>query len=126
MSTLIAIATYNEIENLPQLVPRVLRVAPDVDLLVVDDNSPDGTGRWVDQQRLQEPRLRCLHRPGKQGLGTATVAIVVSDRPCFAIEPMVALINCSRRCSLGAVRRLPLVFFTFWFTGLPARASPAK
>jgi dolichol-phosphate mannosyltransferase len=72
--TLIALATYNEIENLPALVEEILRVMPTADLLVVDDNSPDGTGRWCDERAALEPRLRCLHRAGKQGLGSATLA----------------------------------------------------
>ncbi len=73
-STLVAVATYNEIENLPRLVDRILEVAPQADVLVVDDRSPDGTGRWCDERAAGEPRLKCLHRPGKLGLGTAIVA----------------------------------------------------
>ena len=72
--TLVALATYNEIENLPSLVDEILRLLPDADILVVDDNSPDGTGHWCDEQALQEPRLHCVHRPCKQGLGSATLA----------------------------------------------------
>ena len=73
-STLVVIATYNEIENLPRLVEELFRYAPDVDLLVIDDNSPDGTGRWCDEMAATESRLKCLHRPAKLGLGTATLA----------------------------------------------------
>ena len=72
--TLVALATYNEIENLPGLVEEVLRVLPEADIVVVDDNSPDGTGRWCDERAAKEPRLRCLHRPAKLGLGSATLA----------------------------------------------------
>ncbi|MDA1055813.1 MAG: polyprenol monophosphomannose synthase [Planctomycetota bacterium] len=72
--TLVAVATYNEIENLPRLVDEIFQHAPDVDLLVIDDNSPDGTGRWCDEHVQQEPRLACLHRAGKLGLGSATIA----------------------------------------------------
>ena len=72
--TLVITATYNEIENLPALVDELFRHAPDVDLLVIDDNSPDGTGRWCNERAAVEPRLRCLHRSGKLGLGTAIVA----------------------------------------------------
>lgn len=72
--TLVTVATYNELANLPQLVEEIFRYAPDVDLLVVDDNSPDGTGRWCDEEAARDPRVRCLHRAGKLGLGTATVA----------------------------------------------------
>jgi dolichol-phosphate mannosyltransferase len=72
--TLVMTATYNEIENLPRLVEEVFHNAPQVDLLVIDDNSPDGTGQWCDRQAAADPRLRCLHRAGKFGLGTAIVA----------------------------------------------------
>ena len=72
--TLITIATYNEIENLPPLVEAIFAVAPQVELLVIDDNSPDGTGRWCDEQATKDARIHCLHRPGKLGLGTATIA----------------------------------------------------
>jgi dolichol-phosphate mannosyltransferase len=71
--TLVALATYNEIENLPALVDEIFRVLPRADILMVDDNSPDGTGRWCDERAKTEPRLRCFHRPGKQGLGSATL-----------------------------------------------------
>ena len=72
--TLVTVATYNEIDNLPLLVEAIFAVAPEVDLLVIDDNSPDGTGRWCDEQAAQDPRVHCLHRAGKLGLGTATIA----------------------------------------------------
>ncbi|MCE5301865.1 MAG: polyprenol monophosphomannose synthase [Planctomycetaceae bacterium] len=72
--TLVTVATYNEMENLPQLVEDIFRFVPNVDLLVIDDHSPDGTGDWVDRKRTEDPRVACLHRPGKLGLGTATVA----------------------------------------------------
>lgn len=73
-SALITIATYNEIDNLPLLIDELERVAPQADILVIDDNSPDGTGEWCDKRLPVDPRLRVLHRPGKLGLGTATVA----------------------------------------------------
>ena len=72
--TVVTIATYNEMENLPQLVEEIHRYAPQVDILVIDDNSPDGTGQWCDERAAEDPRLHCLHRAGKLGLGTATVA----------------------------------------------------
>ncbi len=71
---LVTVATYNEMENLPDLVEHIFQVVPEVDVLVIDDNSPDGTGRWCDQQGAGERRLHCLHREGKLGLGTATIA----------------------------------------------------
>ena len=90
--TLVALATYNEIENLPSLVDEILRVLPDADVLVIDDNSPDGTGRWCDERAASEPRLHCLHRPGKQGLGSATLAGMrwALDRPYDAFITMDA------------------------------------
>lgn len=72
--TLITVATYNEIENLPRLVEEIFAVAPQVEILVIDDNSPDGTGAWCDEKGASDPRVHCLHRPGKLGLGTATIA----------------------------------------------------
>jgi dolichol-phosphate mannosyltransferase len=68
------VATYNELQNLPQLVNEILRELPAADLLVIDDNSPDGTGLWCDERAAQDRRVRCLHRPKKLGLGTATMA----------------------------------------------------
>ncbi len=73
-ATLITLATYNEIENLPLLVDAIFEMAPKVDLLVIDDNSPDGTGRWCDERATRDPRVHCLHRAGKLGLGSATIA----------------------------------------------------
>lgn len=72
--TLVTVATYNEMENLPRLVEAILQAVPEADVLVVDDNSPDGTGQWCDRKAAEDPRLRCLHREGKLGLGTATAA----------------------------------------------------
>lgn len=71
---LISLATYNERGNLPILTKEIFETAPDVDILVVDDNSPDGTGDWVAEQIKTESRLKLLRRAGKQGLGTATIA----------------------------------------------------
>jgi dolichol-phosphate mannosyltransferase len=79
---LVAIATYNEIENLPQLVEEIFRYARDVDILVVDDNSPDGTGRWCDHASAQDQRIGCLHRPSKLGLGTAMVRAIEHAIDC--------------------------------------------
>jgi dolichol-phosphate mannosyltransferase len=72
--TLVTVATYNELENLPSLVEEIFHYAPAADILVIDDNSPDGTGAWCDRKAAEAPRLHCLHRPGKLGLGTATIA----------------------------------------------------
>jgi dolichol-phosphate mannosyltransferase len=67
-------ATYNEIENLPRLVDEVFAFVPDVHLLVVDDNSPDGTGVWCDRRTADDRRVHVVHRAGKLGLGTAMIA----------------------------------------------------
>jgi len=72
-STLVVIATYNEIGNLPRLTDEIFHHAPDVDILVVDDNSPDGTGGWCDERAATDQRIRVIHRPGKLGLGSATI-----------------------------------------------------
>jgi dolichol-phosphate mannosyltransferase len=72
--TLVTVATYNEIENLPLLAADIFRFAPQADLLVIDDGSPDGTGEWCDAEAAEDPRVHCLHRSGKLGLGTAIIA----------------------------------------------------
>jgi dolichol-phosphate mannosyltransferase len=72
--TLVTVATYNEMENIPLLVEDIFRYLPDADLLVIDDNSPDGTGKWCDQKGTEDARVLCLHRSGKLGLGTAIIA----------------------------------------------------
>ncbi|QDT67650.1 Undecaprenyl-phosphate mannosyltransferase [Planctomycetes bacterium MalM25] len=71
--TLVAIATYNERENLPTLVDAVEAALPEADVLIIDDNSPDGTGRWADERAASDPRLSVIHREGKLGLGSATI-----------------------------------------------------
>ncbi len=71
---LVVIPTYNEAENIPKLVPAVLRQAPDLDILVVDDGSPDGTGQIVKDIMTGNSRVSLIERQGKQGLGTAYVA----------------------------------------------------
>ena len=74
MKALVIVPTYNEAENIRELVPRILDQDPGMEILVVDDNSTDGTGALVDELRQTEPRLHVLHRPKKLGLGTAYVA----------------------------------------------------
>jgi dolichol-phosphate mannosyltransferase len=72
--TLVCVPTYDEIESLPRLLDRLFAARPDVDVLVVDDGSPDGTGEYADDRARDEPRLHVLHRSGKQGLGAAYLA----------------------------------------------------
>jgi dolichol-phosphate mannosyltransferase len=68
---MIVIATYNERENLPTLVERLRQVAPQATLLIIDDNSPDGTGQWAEERGQSDTQVRVVHRSGKQGLGSA-------------------------------------------------------
>ncbi len=70
----VVLPTYNERENLPSIVPAILAAAPQVDVLVVDDNSPDGTGALADALASKDPRVRVLHRARKEGLGRAYLA----------------------------------------------------
>ncbi len=71
---LVCLPTYDERENLEPIVAAILAATPDVDVLVIDDNSPDGTGELADRIAAREPRVHVLHRPGKQGLGKAYLA----------------------------------------------------
>lgn len=71
---LVVIPTYNEAANLPQLIPQVLAQDARLEVLVVDDASPDGTGQLADSLAQREPRVHVLHRSGKLGLGTAYIA----------------------------------------------------
>src|SRR5438445_13013233 len=68
---LVVIPTYNEAPNLANLVPQVLAQDPRLDILIVDDNSPDGSGQLAEALHQKEPRLSVIHREGKLGLGTA-------------------------------------------------------
>jgi dolichol-phosphate mannosyltransferase len=71
---LIIVPTYNESENLPRIVPAILAQDPRLEVLVVDDGSPDGTGRVADALAQESPRVHVMHREGKLGLGTAYIA----------------------------------------------------
>jgi len=71
---LVIIPTYNEATNLPLIVPQVLTQDPRIEVLVVDDNSPDGTGDVVDRMAQSESRIHALHRQAKEGLGRAYLA----------------------------------------------------
>jgi dolichol-phosphate mannosyltransferase len=71
--SLVIIPTYNEAENITRLIPSVLGQAPNIDVLVIDDNSPDGTAGLVRDMIKGDPRIHILDRPKKMGLGTAYV-----------------------------------------------------
>jgi dolichol-phosphate mannosyltransferase len=71
---LVCIPTYNEARNLREIIPQVISQDPRIEVLVIDDHSPDGTGRIADELSRAEPRVHVLHRPAKLGLGTAYLA----------------------------------------------------
>jgi dolichol-phosphate mannosyltransferase len=71
---LVALATYNERDNLAPLLQDIHAAVPAAEVLVIDDSSPDGTGRLAEELAAADPRIHVLHRPGKQGLGTAILA----------------------------------------------------
>ena len=71
---LVIIPTYNERENLPRLVPLVLAQDERIDVLIIDDGSPDGTGQVADELAAESGRVHVMHRSGKLGLGTAYLA----------------------------------------------------
>jgi dolichol-phosphate mannosyltransferase len=72
--TLVIMPTYNERENLPRMAERLLKLPVPVDLLVVDDNSPDGTGKLADELAAKHPEIHVLHRAEKNGLGRAYIS----------------------------------------------------
>jgi dolichol-phosphate mannosyltransferase len=78
---LFSLATYNERDNLAPLVAEIYKTVPSAELLIIDDNSPDGTGRLADELAASQPRLHVLHRPSKLGLGTAILTGM-----CYALE----------------------------------------
>ena len=71
MKCIVVIGTYNEAENIPELLPEILRLGPEYELVVVDDNSPDGTGRLISEMAVNEPRIHLVQRPGKLGYASA-------------------------------------------------------
>lgn len=73
MNVYIVIPTYNEAENLARLVEQILAIHPTFNIIVVDDNSPDGTGEIAETLSRKDPRIHVIHRPYKAGLGTAYV-----------------------------------------------------
>ena len=99
---LVIIPTYNEIDNIKKMIDQVLELNPDLNILVVDDNSPDGTGEYVRQVCEQNERVKLIQREGKLGLGTAYVEgfnymlsngyeIVVQMDADFSHDPAVIL-----------------------------------
>lgn len=78
MAPAVVIPTYNERENIAQLIGELHAVAPQLTVLVVDDNSPDGTGQIVDALAARDARVQGIHRPAKLGLGTAHITGIKS------------------------------------------------
>jgi dolichol-phosphate mannosyltransferase len=74
MKILIIIPTYNELENLPRLLPEVLSKDSNIDVLIIDDNSPDGTAAFIEKEQKNNNRIHLIKRQSKQGLGTAYIA----------------------------------------------------
>jgi len=74
MKILVIIPTYNEKENISTILPLVLKQDQEIEVLVVDDNSPDGTGRLVEELQSSNPRIKLIKREKKSGLGTAYIA----------------------------------------------------
>jgi dolichol-phosphate mannosyltransferase len=128
---LVTLCTYNERENLEPLIAKIREAAPDVEILVVDDNSPDGTGTLADQLAERCAQVHVLHRPAKQGLGTATRAALewALDRDYdfwlnmdadFSHEPRMipALIECMHEADIGiGSRYVPGGGVTGWGVG---------
>ena len=73
MKGVVVVPTYNERENIEELIGKTLSTSPDIDIVIVDDNSPDGTGEIAEKIAKENPRVKVLHRPGKMGLGSAYV-----------------------------------------------------
>ncbi len=74
MKSIVIIPTYNELNNVKKLVPELLILYDDLDILIVDDNSPDGTGKYIEKLSKENQRVKLIEREGKLGLGTAYVA----------------------------------------------------
>jgi glycosyltransferase involved in cell wall biosynthesis len=90
MPPAVVIPTYNESDNIANLIGQILALPLDAHVIVVDDNSPDGTGALVDTLAAREPRVHAVHRPAKLGLGTAHIA---GMRHAFSLdlEPILTM-----------------------------------
>lgn len=74
MKAIVLVPTYNEKDNIVSLLRQILKVEPDIHILNIDDNSPDGTGKIVEEFSRDCPNIHIIHRPAKQGLGSAYIA----------------------------------------------------
>ena len=134
MRSLVIIPTFNEREALPVQLAAVRAATPDVDILVADDNSPDGTGAWADAVAAEDPHVHVLHRPGKAGLGAAyiagfawgiergydTIVEMDADGSHRAID-LAALLERVDSADLVIVIDRPLFTYTYTFTVISAR-----
>jgi dolichol-phosphate mannosyltransferase len=111
---LVSLCTYNERENLPGMIREILASVPFAHVVVVDDNSPDGTGQLADEIAAGDSRVKVLHRPGKQGLGTAILAgfrfaidhdyeLLINMDADFSHHPrhLPALLDCMNRVDVA-------------------------
>jgi len=73
VKSIVIIPTYDELNNIKRLIPELQKLYPDLDILIIDDNSPDGTGKYVEEMSKDNSRLKLISRKGKLGLGTAYV-----------------------------------------------------
>jgi len=73
VKSIVIIPTFNELNNVQKLIPELLKLYPDLDILIIDDNSPDGTGKFVEELSKDNSRVNLISREGKLGLGTAYV-----------------------------------------------------
>ena len=86
MKTLVVIPTYNEIESLPTALDRVREHAPEADILVVDDGSPDGTGDYADTRADEDSHIHVLHRSEKNGLGPVPASMSMPTRSTWVVR----------------------------------------
>ena len=111
---LITVCTYNELDNIRLLLPALRDVAPDADILVLDDNSPDGTGQAAADFAATDNHVKVLHRPMKLGLGAATLAgfrygiqneydLLLNLDADFSHHPrhIPALLDCVQNCDVA-------------------------
>ncbi|MEZ6060134.1 MAG: polyprenol monophosphomannose synthase [Planctomycetaceae bacterium] len=111
---LITVCTYNELDNIRLLIPQLREVAPQADVLILDDNSPDGTGQAADEFAAQDDHVRVIHRPFKLGIGAATLAgfrygiqhdyeLLLNLDADFSHHPrhIPALLDCVKTCDVS-------------------------
>jgi glycosyltransferase involved in cell wall biosynthesis len=90
MPPAVIIPTFNESDNISTLIHQILALPIHAHIIIVDDNSPDGTGALVDEIAQTEPRVHCVHRPAKMGLGTAHIA-GIRQAFAFNLDPLLTM-----------------------------------